>query len=102
MTRLAQTLIHVKNFHWIVVEDSTSGKTQLVADFLANLAFEPDGAEAVVRAPEAFDTLVFALRCRHAGFRRAAALALRNLAFCAEGKARRRLPGCDRWAEARI
>jgi hypothetical protein len=66
---------------------SDDARAAAVADFLANLAFEPDGAEAVVRAPEAFDTLVFALRCRHAGCRRAAALALRNLAFCADGKA---------------
>ena len=36
LTRLAQTLIHVKNFHWIVVEDSNSGKTPLVTNFLAN------------------------------------------------------------------
>ena len=51
---------------------SDDARAAAVADFLANLAFEPDGAEAVVRAPEAFDTLVFALRCRHAGCRRAA------------------------------
>ena len=36
MTRLAQTLVHVKNFHWIVVEDSSAGKTPLVTKFLAN------------------------------------------------------------------
>ena len=36
LTRLAQTLIHVKNFHWIVVEDSAEGQTPLVTDFLAH------------------------------------------------------------------
>ena len=35
LTRLAQTLKHVKNFHWIVVEDSHE-KTDLVKRFLSN------------------------------------------------------------------
>ena len=35
LTRLAQTLLHVPNFHWIVVEDSDQ-KTKLVTNFLAN------------------------------------------------------------------
>ncbi|XP_053609002.1 galactosylgalactosylxylosylprotein 3-beta-glucuronosyltransferase I isoform X2 [Plodia interpunctella] len=33
LTRLSQTLMHVKNFHWIIVEDSEK-KTDLVANFL--------------------------------------------------------------------
>jgi len=36
LTRLIQTLLHVKNFHWIVVEDSLTGKTPLVSNVLAN------------------------------------------------------------------
>lgn len=35
LTRLSQTLKHVKNFHWIVVEDSHE-KTNLVKRFLSN------------------------------------------------------------------
>lgn len=35
LTRLSQTLKHVKDFHWIVVEDSYQ-KTPLVTRFLAN------------------------------------------------------------------
>lgn len=31
--RLSQTLMHVKNFHWVVIEDSTE-KTKLVANLL--------------------------------------------------------------------
>ncbi|XP_005988878.1 galactosylgalactosylxylosylprotein 3-beta-glucuronosyltransferase 3 [Latimeria chalumnae] len=34
LVRLAQTFLHVNNFHWIVVEDSAT-KTKLVADLLA-------------------------------------------------------------------
>ncbi|XP_032090358.1 galactosylgalactosylxylosylprotein 3-beta-glucuronosyltransferase 3 [Thamnophis elegans] len=34
LVRLSQTLMHVKNLHWIVVEDSP-GKTQLVSELLA-------------------------------------------------------------------
>ncbi|XP_043941811.1 galactosylgalactosylxylosylprotein 3-beta-glucuronosyltransferase 3 isoform X2 [Protopterus annectens] len=34
LIRLSHTFLHIKNFHWIVVEDS-SVKTQLVADLLA-------------------------------------------------------------------
>ncbi|XP_067681675.1 galactosylgalactosylxylosylprotein 3-beta-glucuronosyltransferase I-like isoform X1 [Haliotis asinina] len=34
LTRLSQTFLHLPNFHWIVIEDSSS-KTQLVADFLS-------------------------------------------------------------------
>ena len=33
LVRLSQTLLHVKNFHWIVVEDSES-ETRLVKEFL--------------------------------------------------------------------
>ncbi|CAD0197858.1 unnamed protein product [Chrysodeixis includens] len=33
LTRLSQTLMHVKNFHWVVIEDSTE-KTKLVANLL--------------------------------------------------------------------
>lgn len=33
LTRLAQTFLHVRNFHWIVVEDTPS-KTSLVTNFL--------------------------------------------------------------------
>ncbi|KAI5646196.1 glycosyltransferase family 43 domain-containing protein [Phthorimaea operculella] len=33
LTRLSQTLMHVKNFHWIVIEDSEE-KTPLVTNFL--------------------------------------------------------------------
>nr|CAB3224854.1 beta-1,3-glucuronosyltransferase [Phallusia mammillata] len=35
LTRLSQTLLHVKNFHWIVVEDADR-KTLLVTKFLSN------------------------------------------------------------------
>ncbi|XP_076169323.1 glucuronyltransferase I isoform X2 [Ptiloglossa arizonensis] len=35
LTRLAQTFLHIPNFHWIVVEDSET-KTRLVARFLEN------------------------------------------------------------------
>lgn len=35
LTRLAQTFLHIPNFHWIVVEDSIS-KTKLVTRFLEN------------------------------------------------------------------
>ena len=35
LTRLAQTFLHLTNFHWIVVEDSDS-KTHLVGNFLEN------------------------------------------------------------------
>ncbi|XP_017879148.1 galactosylgalactosylxylosylprotein 3-beta-glucuronosyltransferase I [Ceratina calcarata] len=35
LTRLAQTFLHIPNFHWIVVEDSSS-KTKLVTRFLEN------------------------------------------------------------------
>ncbi|XP_019624692.1 PREDICTED: galactosylgalactosylxylosylprotein 3-beta-glucuronosyltransferase 3-like [Branchiostoma belcheri] len=35
LTRLAQTFLHVKNFHWILVEDSHS-RTDLVTSFLAS------------------------------------------------------------------
>lgn len=35
LTRLCQTLMHVKNIHWIVVEDADK-KTELVTDFLHN------------------------------------------------------------------
>jgi len=34
LTRLAQTLINVKNFHWIVIEDSET-QSELVANFLS-------------------------------------------------------------------
>uniref|UniRef100_A0A8D0L5S7 Galactosylgalactosylxylosylprotein 3-beta-glucuronosyltransferase n=1 Tax=Sphenodon punctatus TaxID=8508 RepID=A0A8D0L5S7_SPHPU len=34
LVRLSQTLLHVKNLHWIVVEDSAT-KTQLVSELLA-------------------------------------------------------------------
>ena len=34
LTRLAQTFLHLSNFHWIVVEDSES-KTKLVTNFLS-------------------------------------------------------------------
>lgn len=33
LTRLAQTLMHIKNLHWIVIEDSDN-KTNLVLNFL--------------------------------------------------------------------
>ena len=33
LTRLANTFLHVPNFHWIIIEDS-SHKTQLVSNFL--------------------------------------------------------------------
>ncbi|XP_021201548.3 galactosylgalactosylxylosylprotein 3-beta-glucuronosyltransferase I [Helicoverpa armigera] len=33
LTRLSQTLMHVKNFHWVVIEDSLE-KTKLVANLL--------------------------------------------------------------------
>ena len=33
LTRLSQTLLHVRNLHWIVVEDSPN-KTELVTSFL--------------------------------------------------------------------
>ncbi|KAJ8719699.1 hypothetical protein PYW08_011874 [Mythimna loreyi] len=33
LTRLSQTLMHVKNFHWVVIEDSIE-KTKLVANLL--------------------------------------------------------------------
>lgn len=35
LTRLSHTLLHVKNLHWIVIEDSDV-KTRLVTNFLAN------------------------------------------------------------------
>lgn len=35
LTRLSQTLLHVKNLHWIVVEDAAA-KTPLVTDLLAH------------------------------------------------------------------
>ncbi|KAK6166626.1 hypothetical protein SNE40_023274 [Patella caerulea] len=35
LTRLSQTLLHIPNFHWIVIEDATT-KTELVTKFLKN------------------------------------------------------------------
>ena len=35
LTRLCQTLMHIRKFHWIVVEDSVK-KTELVTNFLQN------------------------------------------------------------------
>ena len=57
-----------------------------VLDFAANLSFAPEGQATLLRAPEAFDVLLEALEGRLAASRRAAALCLRNLAFCADGK----------------
>ncbi|KAK0087695.1 hypothetical protein PV325_000352 [Microctonus aethiopoides] len=34
LTRLAQTFLHIKNFHWIIVEDSNE-RTKLVTNFLS-------------------------------------------------------------------
>lgn len=39
LTRLSHTLLHVKNLHWIVIEDSEV-KTRLVTNFLANCGIE--------------------------------------------------------------
>jgi hypothetical protein len=33
LTRMAQTLMHVQNLHWLVIEDAEN-KTQLVSDLL--------------------------------------------------------------------
>ena len=35
LTRICNTFLHIKNFHWILVEDSRN-KTKLVASFLSN------------------------------------------------------------------
>ncbi|XP_060081592.1 galactosylgalactosylxylosylprotein 3-beta-glucuronosyltransferase 3-like [Ylistrum balloti] len=39
LTRLSHTLLHVRNLHWIVVEDSEV-KTRLVTNFLANCGIQ--------------------------------------------------------------
>ena len=39
LVRLSQTFLHVRNFHWIVVEDNES-KTKLVTRFLSNTGLQ--------------------------------------------------------------
>jgi len=58
-----------------------------VLDFFANLGFDPEGQIAVLKTDHAFQLILEGLECRHGPAREAAALALRNLAFAADGKA---------------
>lgn len=56
-------------------------------DFIANLAFEAEGAAALLKLPDVFETLLSCLEPRvFTAARDAAALALRNLAFTTEGR----------------
>ena len=63
------------------------GRAAPVLDFLANLAFDLDGQAALMRTPEAFNTILEGLECRTPPARLAACLCLRNLAFSADGQA---------------
>ncbi|KAJ8895302.1 hypothetical protein PR048_000627 [Dryococelus australis] len=54
LTRLAQTLMHVRDLHWLVVEDAAR-KTSLVADLLRRTRISFD--HLVAPMPEAYKTL---------------------------------------------
>jgi hypothetical protein len=58
-----------------------------IVELFANLAFEAEGAAAILKLPDAFEALLSALESRLNTARYAAALALRNLAFLADGRA---------------
>ena len=58
-----------------------------VIDFIANLTFDAEGCASLLKMDDAFECLLDALTARHsAPTRHASALALRNVAFTAEGK----------------
>ena len=69
------------------IDAGDNGRATAVLSFLANLAFAPEGQQALLRT-DGFDAAVAALDgVSHAGAQHAAALCLRNLAFSPEGKA---------------
>ena len=69
------------------IDSGDNGRATAVLSFLANLAFAPEGQQALLRT-DGFDAAVAALDgVSHAGAQHAAALCLRNLAFSPEGKA---------------
>lgn len=51
LTRMAQTLMHVQNLHWLVIEDAEN-KTQLVSDLLQRTGISHD--HLVAPMPESF------------------------------------------------
>ena len=64
------------------------GRAAPVLDFFANLAFEIEGMQALLRLPDAFGAILEGLESQTSPpARHAAALAVRNLAFSADGRA---------------
>lgn len=83
-TRLVAQAVPILRRLLAAAEDTRS---TAVLEFFANLTFDLDGQQMLLRVHDGFDTLVDAMESKLPSSRFAAALCLRNVAFAPEGKA---------------